>query len=63
MHSKIYVARAFRNQIDIVGAFKSAIQWGGTYYLDVALAFDWMHGSVAFQMTSETILYIMMQEN
>ena len=62
--SKIDVARAFRNlRVDPVDAFKFGIQRKGKYYLDVAVAFGWIHGSVSFQMASDAILYMMRKEN
>ena len=33
------------------------------FFLDVVAAFGWIHGSASFQMTSDTILYIMRKEN
>ena len=60
MLAKIDVARAFRNlRVDPVDAFKFGIKWHNKYYLDVALAFGWVHGSASFQMTSDAILHIM----
>ena len=60
MLAKIDVARAFRNlRVDPVDAFKFGIKWNNKYYLDVALAFGWVHGSASFQMTSDAILHIM----
>ena len=54
------MARAFRNLcVDLVDAFKFGIKWDNKFYLDVALAFGWVHGSASFQMTSDAILYIM----
>ena len=64
MLSKIDVARAFRNlRVDPVNAFKFGIQWKGKYYLDVAVAFGWVHGSASFQMASDAILNMMRQED
>ena len=60
MLAKIDVAKAFRNlRVDPVNAFKFGIKWRNKYYLDVALAFGWVHGSASFQITSGTILHIM----
>ena len=60
MLAKIDVARAFRNlRVDPVDTFKFGIKWNNEYYLDVALAFGWVHGSASFQMTSDAILHIM----
>ena len=60
MLAKIDVARAFRNlRVDPVDAFKFGIKWHNKYYIDVALAFGWVHGSASFQMTSDAILHIM----
>ena len=64
MLAKIDVARAFRNlRLDPVDAFKFGIKWRDKYFLDVALAFGWVHGSVSFQMTSDAILYMMRNQN
>ena len=57
---KIDVARAFRNlRVDPVDAVKFGISWGGRSYVDLIVAFGWTHGSVAFQMTSDAIVFIM----
>ena len=64
MLAKIDVARALRNLcVDPVDAFKFGIKWGNRFYLDVALAFGWVHGSALFQMTSDAILHIMRRHN
>ena len=64
MLAKNDVARAFQNlRVDPVDTFKFGIKWGSKYYWDVALAFDWVHLSASFQMTSDTILYIMRHHN
>ena len=48
MSAKIDVARAFRNlHVNPVDAFKFGIKWGSKYYLDVALAIGWVHGSAS----------------
>ena len=61
--SKIDVARAFRNlRVDPANTFKFGIQWKGHYYLDLAVAFGWVHGSSAFQMASDTITSIMREQ-
>ena len=61
--SKIDIARAFRNlRIDPVDAFRFGIQWQDQYFLDASAAFGWVFGTAAFQMTSDTILYIMRHE-
>ena len=62
--AKIDMARAFRNlRVDPADTFKFGLKWGGGYYLDVAVAFGWTHGSSAFQMTSDAIVHIMSKEN
>ena len=54
--SKIDVARSFRNLcVDPAGAFKFDIRWQGHYYLGLVVMFAWIHGSLAFQMASDTI--------
>ena len=61
--SKIDIARALRNLcVDPVDAFKFGIQWRDQYFLDIMVAFGWVHGMAAFQMSSDAILYIMKQE-
>ena len=48
--SQIDVARAFRNlQVDPADALKLGITWSNDVYIDVAVAFGWVHGSTAFQ--------------
>ena len=64
MLTKIDVARAFRNlRVDPVDAFKFYIHWKNKFYLDVAVAFGWVHVSASFQMMSNAILYMMKNEN
>ena len=64
MLAKIDVARAFRNlRVDPADAFKFGIHWNNKFYLDIVVAFGWVHGSASFQMTSDTILYMMANEN
>ena len=58
--SKIDVARAFRNlKVDPVDALKFGITWQESHYVDGAVPFGWIHGSSAFQMTSDAIAHIM----
>ena len=64
MLSKIDVARAFRNlKVDPVDIFKFGIKWNGKYYLDIAVALGWIHGSASFLLASDAILYMMRQED
>ena len=64
MLAKIDVARAFRNlRVDPADAFKFGIHWNNKFYLDIVVAFGWVHGSASFQMTSDAILYMMANEN
>ena len=54
--AKIDIARAFRNlHIDPADTFKFGLKWQNKYYLDVSAAFGWVHGSAAFQLTSDAI--------
>ena len=54
--AKIDIARAFRNlRVDPADAFKFGVKWQNKYYLDVSAAFGWVHGSSAFQLTSDAI--------
>ena len=54
--AKIDIARAFRNlRVDPADTFKFGIKWKNKYYLDVSAAFGWVHGSAAFQLTSDAI--------
>ena len=62
--SKIDVARAFRNlRVDPVDALIFGIYWQGKYFIDKVVAFGWVHGSSAFQMTSDAVTYIMKTKN
>ena len=57
--AKIDVTRTFGNlRVDPANAFKFNLKWDYQYYLDVAIAFGWVQGSVSFQMTSNAILHI-----
>ena len=61
--SKIDVARAFRNlRVDPADALKLGITWENDVYIDVAVAFGWVHGSTAFQRVSDAVTYIMAQD-
>ena len=61
--SKVDVARAFWNlRVDPANAMKLGIRWKGSYYLDGSAAFGWVHGSVAFQLLSNAIVFIMAQK-
>ena len=58
--SKIDIARAFRNlRVDPADALKFGISWKGQYYLDLGVAFGWIHGSSSFQLLADGITYIM----
>ena len=54
---KIDVARAFRN------ALKFGISWANNFYLDLEIAFGWIHGSSAFQMVADVITHVMAKHN
>ena len=61
--AKIDISRAFRNlRVDPSDAFKFGIKWKDKYYLDRAVAFGWVHGTAAFQMTSDAVIHIMAKE-
>ena len=61
--AKVDVARAFRNlRVDPADALKLGIRWKGDYFLDGSAAFGWIHGSVAFQLLSNAIVFIMSQK-
>ena len=54
------VAQAFWNLcLDPGGCIKSGIKWKGLIFIDVAIAFNWVHGTAAFQLCSEAISCIM----
>ena len=58
--SKIDIARAFRNlRVDPADALKFGISWKGQYYLDLGVAFGWIHGSSSFQLLADVIMHIM----
>ena len=57
---KVDVARAFRNlRVDPVNALKFGIKWADAFYVDLAVAFGWTHGSGAFQILSDSSRFIM----
>ena len=61
--TKVDVARAFRNlRVDPADALKLGIRWKGDYFLDGSAAFGWIHGSAAFQLLSNAIVFIMSQK-
>ena len=46
MLAKIDVVRAFHTlQVDNINTFKFGLKWHNKHYLDIALVFDWVHGS------------------
>ena len=50
----------FRNlRVDPADALKLVIRWNDAFYVDLAIAFGWMHGSGSFQILSDVIAYIM----
>ena len=58
--AKIDVACAFRNlRVDPADALKFGIFWKGNYYVDVTLAFGWVHGCSAFQRVSDAVIFLM----
>ena len=58
--AKIDVACAFRNlRVDQADALKFGIFWKGNYYVNVALAFGWVHGCSAFQRASDAVVFLM----
>ena len=57
---KVDVARAFRNlRVDPADALKLGIRWKDAFYVDLAIAFGWTHGSGSFQILSDAIAHIM----
>ena len=61
---KVDVARAFRNlRVDPADSLKFGIKWENVYYLDLAIAFGWVHGTSAFQLCSDAIAFIMKKHN
>ena len=57
---KVDVARVSRNLcVDPADCIKFSIKWQGSYYLDGAVAFGWVHGTVAFQLCSDSIAFMM----
>ena len=58
--AKIDVACAFRNlRVDPANALKFGIKWQDQYFLDIGVTFGWVHGSLAFQMVSNTVMHVM----
>ena len=57
---KIDISRAFRNlRVDPRDVLKFGLKWGDDYYLDLGIAFGWIHGSGSFQMVADAIVHIM----
>ena len=58
---KIDISRAFRNlRVDPRDALKFGLKWGNYFYLDLGIAFGWIHGSGSFQMVADAIVHIML---
>ena len=58
--AKIDVSHAFRNlRVDPADALKFGIFWKGNYYVDIALAFGWVHGCSDFQKMSDAVVFLM----
>ena len=58
--SKVDVTRAFSNlRVDPANTLKLGIKWKGSNYLDKLAALGWVHGSAAFQLLSNAIVFIM----
>ena len=56
---KVDVARAFRNlRVDPADALKLGMHWRDAFYIDLAIAFGWTHGSGSFQLLSDAIAHI-----
>ena len=57
--SKIDVSRAFHNlRVDPADAVKFDIKWKDHYYLDLWVAFSWIHGSSSFQLVADIITHM-----
>ena len=57
------MAGAFRNlRIDPANSPKFGIKWRDAFYVDIGIVFGWMHGSLSFQISLDTIAYIMGKE-
>ena len=58
--AKIDVARAFRNlRVDPADALKLGIKWQDDVFIDVSVAFGWVHGSASFQRVSDAVTFLM----
>ena len=56
---KIDIAHAFHNlRVDAMDSLKFGIKWNESYYADLGVAFSWTHGSVAFQILSDSVAYL-----
>ena len=57
---QIDVAMAFQNlRVDPVDALKLGIRWNDALYINGGVGFGWTHGSAAFHMVADAIVYIM----
>ena len=60
--AKIDVARAFRNlRVDPADAVKLGMKWLNDVFIDVSVAFSWVHGSASFQRVRDAVTYVMSQ--
>ena len=58
--AKIDVARAFRNlRVDPADAIKLGIKWKNDAFIDVSVAFGWVHGSSVSQHVSDAVTFVM----
>ena len=57
---KIEVTRAFRNLcVEPADAMKLGIKWKTDAFIDVSVAFSWVHRSTVFQCVSDAVTFIM----
>ena len=58
--AKIDVARAFCNlRVDPADAVKLGIKWHDDVFVDVSVAFGWVHGSALCQRVSDAVTFLM----
>ena len=53
------MSRAFHNlRVNPADTIKFGIKWKGAFFLDIAAAFGWVHGSFSFQLIADKVMYI-----
>ena len=59
----IDVSHAFRNlRVNPTDGLKFGLKWRDSYFINSAIAFGWVHGSVSFELVANAVRFIMKQK-